>query len=392
MTTAIESDNRSDSLALVLSGGGARAAYQVGALVAIAECAPRLNIPILTGVSAGAINIAHLAAHRGDFKTAVTDLRNEWSQLTADCVYCVRPISMARSALRWAWNRVLRRRTAPGVMRGLMDMGPLREFLIGCIDLSGVDANIEEGKLRAVALTATSYTTGQTVTFVHGVADIPVWERAQRIGVHASIGVDHIIASASIPIIFPAVKLPDGFYGDGSVRQVAPLAPAIHLGARRIIAVSMRAKKPSSVPVRSAGEYPATAEVMSLLFNAVFLDSLDGDEERLNRINALIDRLPAGTDGAGGLKRVDLLMLKPSRDLGAMSHGFQHVLPATVRRVVESMGGQREGSLDFVSYLLFDPRYTDLLVELGYEDTLKRREEVEEFVQRRTGADEDGRG
>ncbi|MFQ6046206.1 MAG: patatin-like phospholipase family protein [Gemmatimonadales bacterium] len=379
MTTGPD-DAQTSRIALVLSGGGARAAYQVGVLAAIAECAPQLQIQILAGVSAGAINIAHLAAHRGEFATAVHDLREEWRRLTPDRVYCVRPTNLARASLRWFWNRILRRETAPGVMRGLMDMSPLRRFLAGCIDFQGVEANIEAGRLRAAALTATSYTTGQTVTFVQGIDGLPVWERSQRIGMHTKLTLEHVIASAAIPIIFPAVKLPDGFYGDGSVRQIAPLAPAIHLGATHIIAVSMRAKKPSSVPVRAVGEYPATAEVMSLLFNAVFLDSLEGDAERLDRINQLLAQHGAERRASAGLRPIRLLMLKPSRDLGAMSRGFHHLLPASVRRVVESLGSKREGSVDFVSYLLFEPSYTDLLVELGFEDAMKRRGEIDEFL------------
>lgn len=378
MTTG-SGDSGNSRIALVLSGGGARAAYQVGALSAIAECAPGMRLQIMTGVSAGAINIAHLAAHRGEFATAVHDLREEWKRLTPDRVYCVRATNLARASFRWFWNRVLRRETAPGVMRGLMDMSPLRRFLTGCIDLDGVDANIAAGRLRAAALTATSYTTGQTVTFVQGIDSLPVWERSQRIGVHTKLTLDHVIASAAIPIIFPAVKLPDGFYGDGSVRQIAPLAPAIHLGATHIVAVSMRAEKPSSVPVRAVGEYPATAEVMSLLFNAVFLDSLDGDAERLERINRLLAERGSEAETAG-LRPIKLLMLKPSRDLGAMSRGFHHLLPTGVRRVVESLGSKREGSVDFVSYLLFEPSYTDLLAELGFEDAMRKRSEIDEFL------------
>ncbi len=370
-----------DHLALVLSGGGARAAYQVGVLVAIAERLPELNIPILTGVSAGAINTAHLAAHPGDFRSAVTELRSEWSKLTPDRVYRVRPVSVARAALRWLVTWIMRRRKEPGVIQGLMDMTPLRLFLSECIDFAGIDNNIGTGKLRAVALTTTSYTTGQTVTFVRGEPGCPIWERSQRIGIKGEITIDHVIASSAIPIIFPAVRLGDGFYGDGSVRQMAPLAPAIHLGARRILAISMRSKRPSSVPVGPIGEYPAMAEVMALLFNAVFLDSLDGDAERLERINRLLEDAPPGGAAPGGIRPVALHMVHPSGDLGELSRGLAHRLPDAVRAVVNSIGGQREGSRDFVSYLLFDPAYTDQLVDLGYSDTCAQWGQMESFLE-----------
>jgi NTE family protein len=338
----------SDDVALVLAGGGARAAYQVGVLSAIAERVPDLRIPILTGVSAGAINIAYLAAHRGNFATAVAGLRTEWSRLTPDQVYSVHPVGLLRTSLRGLLRTRFGRRTEPGTVKGLMNLSPLTRFLEGCMDLSGIETNILEERLRAVALSATSYTTGQTVTFMQGVSDIPV----------------------------------DGFYGDGSVRQIAPLAPAIHLGATRIIAITMRSGRAfASVPVHPVGEYPASAEVMGLLFNAVFLDSLDADAERLERINHVLERCAPGTLGPGKLRPIELLMLRPSRDLGVLSRGHGENLPKMLRWVVNSIGARRPGSSDFVSYLLFEPTYTNLLVELGYEDTVADWDRVERFLE-----------
>ncbi len=372
----------SDDVALVLAGGGARAAYQVGVLSAIAERVPDLRIPILTGVSAGAINIAYLAAHRGNFATAVAGLRTEWSRLTPDQVYSVHPVGLLRTSLRGLLRTRFGRRTEPGTVKGLMNLSPLTRFLEGCMDLSGIETNILEERLRAVALSATSYTTGQTVTFMQGVSDIPVWERVQRIGVRAELTIDHVMASAAIPIIFSAVRLRDGFYGDGSVRQIAPLAPAIHLGATRIIAITMRSGRAfASVPVHPVGEYPASAEVMGLLFNAVFLDSLDADAERLERINHVLERCAPGTLGPGKLRPIELLMLRPSRDLGVLSRGHGENLPKMLRWVVNSIGARRPGSSDFVSYLLFEPTYTNLLVELGYEDTVADWDRVERFLE-----------
>jgi NTE family protein len=188
------------------------------------------------------------------------------------------------------------------------------------------------------------------------------------------------MASSAIPLIFPAVKISDAFYGDGSVRQTTPLSPAVHLGARRIIAISMRTKRATrSVPPDA--EYPSTAQVMALLFNAIFLDSLDGDAERLERLNGILSLIPPDREVPEKLRRVNLLMFRPSRDLGTLAEGLRPNLPPAFDRVVQAMGGgPGEGAQDFLSYLLFDPEYTGLLMELGYEDTLAAWERIERFM------------
>ncbi len=369
-------------MALVLSGGGARACYQAGVLAALTERVPQLEVPILTGVSAGAINAASLASYTGTFAAAVNNLRGEWKRLTTDQVYRVRPTSVVGSSLKWLLKLGLGRRSGPGVVRGLMDMNPLRQFLATSISLDGIARNIDSNRLDAVALSATSYTTGQTVTFVQGRGEIPVWERAMRRSVRTELALDHIMASAAIPLVFSAVKLVDGFYGDGSVRQTAPLAPAIHLGARKIIAISMRKSPEPMGPSVPIGDYPATAEVVSLLFNAVFLDSLDADAERLSRINRLVAALPQDREPVAGLRSVDLLLLRPSRDLGQLASGMESRLPRMVRFVVQSLGGRRAGASDLVSYLLFEPTYTETLMDLGYSDAISQWAEIEQFFAR----------
>src|SRR5262245_28772984 len=274
--------NGTKDLALVLSGGGARASYQVGILVAIAEKMPELTLPILTGVSAGAINAAYLAGHAGPTRQAVGGLEGEWLRLTSDRVYHVPTVRTARWALRLVSQFILGRMHGMNTVRGVLDMRPLSRFLASIINFEGIDANISAGRLTALALTATSYTSGQTVTFVQGRPDIGEWERAQRVAVKARISLSHVMASSAIPLIFPAVKLGGAFYGDGSVRQTAPLAPAIHLGAKKIIAISNRAPVSRAFQaVPEGAEYPTTAQVVALLFNAVFVDSLDADAERL---------------------------------------------------------------------------------------------------------------
>ncbi len=377
--SAFASDTKSD-IALVLSGGGARASYQVGVLCAISERRPELDILIHAGVSAGAINTISLAAHPGTFGASVRALKKAWSRLTVEDVYRVRVSGLLRGGFRWVGQRVFHR-TGPTVVRGVFDMEPLRAFLGQRLMFEQIAKKVDAGHLRAVTLSATCYTSGETVTFVQGAPDIPMWERSQRRAVRSQLGIDHVIASAAVPILFPAVRIGTGFYGDGTVRQAAPLAPAIHLGADRIIAISMRAawqvnkKQPEEVT-----HYPSAAQVMGLLFHSVFLDSLDQDAERLERINGILRSVPPGTPVAGNLRPVKLLVLRPSLDLGALARPHTKRLPTVIRSLVESIGGQREGASDFISYLLFDPAYTVPLMELGYDDTREQWDRIERFL------------
>ena len=367
-------------LALVLSGGGARAAYQVGVLSALAEEAPHLSIPILTGVSAGAINTVYLAAHQGSFREAVSDLRTQWGRLTPNRVYAVRPLNLGRAVVRWIGNMLAARRVPQPSLRGLMDSSPLRGFLAASMAIEGIQRNVSAGRLRALALSATKYTTGETVTFVQGAPDLNLWNCSMRIAVREPITIGHLMASAAIPLVFPAVRLGGGFYGDGSVRQTAPLAPAIHLGADRIIAVSMRTGAPvAEVAPPAVRDYPVAAQVFGLLLHSIFLDTLDADAERLQRLNALLRRLPPGAP-TDGLRPIDLLLLRPSRDIGSLAGSGSIQLPRIVRFLVSSIGGGKVRSSDFLSYLMFDPSFTGLLMELGYDDARARRDEVQQFL------------
>lgn len=371
----------SSDVALVLSGGGARTSYQVGVLAAIAERIPDFTFPIITGVSAGAINAAFLAAHPLPLPTVVGALRGAWLRLTSDRVYRVPTAFVARWAGRFLRRLLAAQRVRRPVVRGLLDLRPLQEFLAEGIDFEGVATNLERGWLRAVALTATSYSTGQSVTFFQGAADIRGWERAHRIAVRTRLSVDHVMASSAIPILFPAVRIGDSFFGDGSVRQTMPLAPAIHLGARRILAISMRERWPRFQTPANA-EYPSAAEVMTLLFNSIFMDQLDLDGERLERINRLLElALPRSTIGPEGLRRVDLLLIRPSRDLRTLWQPFQPPrLPRTIEWLLGSVGGfQQEG---FLSYVVFEPEFTGLVMELGYQDALAQWDAIERFLVR----------
>ena len=306
-------------------------------------------------------------------------MANEWSKLTVEQVYHIRVGGLVGSVGRWVGQRLLRARRPPTVVRGMMDLEPLRKFLQERVNLRGIDANIAGGRLRAVSLSATCYGSGETLTFVDGADDVPTWVRAQRRGVKTKLTWDHVIGSASIPIFFPAIKIGDGYYGDGSVRQAAPLAPPIHMGCDRILAIGMRPPWGVRVPAGNA-EYPSAAQVMGMLFHSIFLDTLDADAERLQRLNQVIDATPPGDPSRGELRHIHLHVVRPSVDLGALARPHFHRLPPLMRSVVKSIGGEREGAADFVSYLLFDPAYTMPLMELGYDDAKEQWDEIERFL------------
>jgi NTE family protein len=369
----------SSKLALVLPGGGARAAYQVGVLAALAERLPDLEFPILTGVSAGAINTIYLAAHPGPLPQAIAGLRAAWRELTSERVFRVRPGSLLGSAARWILASFLGRRTGPTPLRGILDTQPLRQFLEAAIDVRGIQANINAGRLRTVALSATAISSGHSVTFVHGRGDEPAWHALTHSGLPGPLGLEHVMASAAIPILFPAVSLGGEFYCDGSVGQSAPLAPAIHLGARAAFVIAMKTRSREPGPVVVTRQYPSVAEVAGLLLDTIFQDQLEADADQLARVNSLLAALPAQTPAPLALRPVDLLMLRPRRDLASLARGHTTSLPKEVRRIVAGMGGQREGAAEFVSYLLFESNFTSQLIELGYEDLGAQWPEIERF-------------
>ena len=310
-------------LAVVLTGGGARGAYQVGVLRHLASRFPDLRIPILTGVSAGGVNVAHLAQHRGSFREGVEELVALWRGLTPNHVFDVDASSLTRSVLRWGVRLVSGGvGTGVGETRGLLDTTPLRAYLERALRpeggrFTGIEENLRSGRLRAVALSTTSFTTGQSVIWVQGRA-IETWERPKRRSVQTQLGVEHVMASAALPLIFPAVQIGNHWYGDGGVRLAAPLSPALHLGAHRIIAVATRYERTSAeADVPDVVGYPPPAQVIGILYNAIFLDLIDQDVIRLARMNKILRALPE--ENRDGLRIVDILIVRPSRDLGRIA-------------------------------------------------------------------------
>jgi NTE family protein len=370
----------SDGLALVLTGGGARAAYQVGVLAAIAERMSGTGFPILTGASAGAINVAYLAAHPGTLSEAIQGLKGHWSRLTADVIYGARTPTFVRLLARWLEGLALGRRDSSPGGRGVFDTRGLRAFLAQAIDFGGIEANLSRGRLRAVGLTATSYATGRTVTYVQGGADAPLWQRSNRTAVRTQLSLDHLMASSAIPLIFPAVRLDGEFYGDGSVRQTFPLSPSIHLGGQRILAIGTRPNVVTYAPSLTEEQSPSVAQSLGLLLDSVFMDHLDADAEVLERMNRLLAGRPTADAAPGAFRPVTFLLFRPSRDLGDIARECADGLPRTIRALARSFGAEGRGGSEFLSYLLFDPQYTGRLVDLGFEDCHREWKRVEQLL------------
>lgn len=367
--------------ALVLSGGGARGAYQVGVLRYIARQRPFARFPILTGVSAGAINASFLAGNPDTFGGAVDALADRWLALSTDRVFRTDMPSLARNALKVLLNLGSGGSPlVPGV-RGLVETAPLREFLDGLIDPDAIAANVEAGRLRALAISATAYDTGRTVTYVQGEPWLETWERVRRRSVHDRITLDHVMASAAIPLFFPAVQVNGRFYGDGSLRQSHPLSPAIHLGADRILAISSRFQAPVAEPdAEGEATYPPAAQVLGLLLNSIFLDNLDGDAERLRRVNDLLRRVPDSRRWLVSERPVRLLVLRPSSDIGRVARQYESSLPRSLRYLLRGLGTRKVTSSDLVSYLMFESEYLEHMIRLGERDAERGWFKIRRFL------------
>jgi len=370
-------------LALVMGGGGARAAYQVGFLRALARVRPDLEIPILTGVSAGAINAVHLAAHPGTFAEAVEDLARMWESLSMEQVFLLEPRHLAVNTLRWGLQLVSGGLVGPPRIRSLMDTSPLRTFLakaLGARDgiIPGLEENARSGRLGALAISTSSYSTGLSVTWVQG-KDAREWTRPQRRTRRTSIGLDHVMASSALPLFFPAVQIGEEWYGDGGLRLSAPLSPALHLGAKRILAISTRFDRlAGEANVPSIQGYPPPAQVIGALMNSVFLDLLDQDAWRVETTNRLLRRLPP--QERAGQRVVRLLTARPSRDLGRLAGDFELRLPRVFRFLIRGLGTRETESPDVLSFLLFEPGYLRLLLEMGERDGEARMGEIEDLL------------
>jgi NTE family protein len=370
-------------LGLVLTGGGARGAYQVGVLRWIARHYPHLQVPIMTGVSAGAVNTAKLASHPGTFLQAVEEISYLWRELTIEQVFRVDASSLAARVFHMGARLI-----SGGLIHGpkpgaFLDTSPLRTLLEESLaplhgELTGIDYNLARGRISAVAIITTSYTTGQTVVWVKG-NELKPWTRPQRRTEMGPITIDHIMASAALPIFFPAIRIGNQYYGDGGIRLAAPLSPALHLGADRILAISTRydRSREESEDVEVVG-YPPPAQVLGVLLNAVFLDLIDQDSLRLETVNRLVEKIPP--EDREGMRRISFMNIRPSKDLGSLAKGYEDRLPRLFRFMVRGLGTSQQKSPDVLSMLLFEPEYIAKLMALGEADAERRGEELHTFL------------
>jgi NTE family protein len=378
-----------DDVGLVLTGGGARAAYQVGALRAIAEMRGRTGASpfrIISGVSAGAINGVSIAAGAEDFELATRRLSEIWRQLTPDRVYRTDVAGLVAIGGRWVKDLSAGAIFGSSQINYLLDTGPLRALLAESLPVAHLGFHFKSGALRGVAVSTTSYATGLAVTFFDGAKDIQPWLRRTRVGVRQRLRLPHILASSAIPVFFPPVRIHGQFYGDGCVRMSAPLSPAIHLGAERILAVGVQSMPEEEMPPeRSRAPQPdwlSPSEIVGILLNSVFLDSLEADVERLERVNHTLHFIPADAHGTPlqPLRSIPTLVLRPSQDLGTLAADQYRRFPRMLRYLLRGIGATGETGSNLLSYLAFEPEYIGRLFELGYADTMRRRDEVAAFL------------
>lgn len=365
-------------IALVLPGGGARSAYQVGVLKAIAGWIPPqkpLPFAILCGTSAGAINAVVLASQSGDAREATAELARVWGEFRVPQVFRAGTLDMLRSGLHLLLALVSGGWLLP-LPRALFDTTPLRELLTKNIDFERLHAGLARGLPDSVAVTATNIVNGESVSFVETARAFEPWDRAARRGVAARLDVSHLMASSAIPLLFPSVVLGDAHYGDGAMRQSTPLAPAIHLGADRILVIAVR---PHARPAPVGRHEPNMAEQFGFMLDTLFMEGLQSDLERLGRINALLEHARPGPEPLG-LRHVETLLVLPQRDPGAIAVAHRQAIPGTLRSLLRMLGASGERGGRLLSYLMFESAYTKELIRIGERDAEARRAEICAFL------------
>ena len=376
-------------VALILTGGGARAAYQVGVLRALSELLPKdahTPFPIICGTSAGSVNSTILAVDAADFRHAVRRLMTVWKNFHVHHVYRADLFGAFLNSARWMFAALSggRLRTLSGDSQpvSLLDNGPLAELLRKHVDFDAIQRHIDAGALTALSITCSGYTSGHSVTFYQGQPDLQNWQRARRIGVAMPIELNHLLASSALPFIFPPTRINREYFGDGSMRQIAPVSPALHLGADRLLVIGVgRQLQPNAERIKS-GAYPTLAQIAGHALNSIFLDSLEVDLERLQRINRTTELIPEDVRRQTNypLHAVDFRVITPSEELEKIAAEFSHELPRTIRTLLSTVGGTRRSGSNLLSYLLFEKSFCRALIKLGYKDTLARKDDLLAFL------------
>jgi NTE family protein len=368
---------------LVLPGGGARAAYQVGVLRAVADLLPARSanpFPVVTGTSAGAVNATAIAVHADRFRVAIGNLERVWRNFQVGQVFRADTGTVVRSGLHWVLAMLSGGWLLPPP-RSLFDNSPLRELLRGQFDFAGIRRSIEAGHLDALAMSAAGYISGRSVSFYESRAGCEPWNRMRRTGEPASLSLDHVMASVAVPFLFPPVSLGDEYYGDGAMREANPFSAAIHLGAQRLLVVGTRNDNRPQTPLPPV--CPTFGQIFGYMLDALFSDGLYADLERLTQINHIVERVgPLASVGDNNvqLRRIDIMVIMPSRDLSEIARLHTAALPRALRVLLRTMGALNAGGGQLMSYLLFQDSYTRELIALGYQDAMKRSDDLLAFL------------
>jgi len=373
-------------IGLILTGGGARAAYQVGVLKAIAEFQPRRAqnpFQVICGTSAGALNAAVLAVNMRSFRKGVRYLDRVWKSFHADQVYRTDFVGVFNNTVLWLAGLAL---STIGINRlmnvSLLDNSPLIELLEEIMPCEKIQENIDMGLLHALSITASGYGSGQSVTFYQGSEEIMPWEGTRRIGVKTNIENRHLLASSALPFFFPAIKINREYFGDGSMRQIAPISSAMQMGATSIVVIGVN---PSNEKLSKQREdidhYPTLAQIAGHALNSIFLDSMEVDLERVYKINKLVAMMPEELRSRSNLRQVDVLVITPSQSIEKIAEHYLKELPWTIRLLLRMVGTSHKSGATLVSYLLSEGKYCRTLIDLGYRDALSRREEIRYFIE-----------